>query len=61
MREAIEQYVMREESRESFKTEAEASWAAYKDTGRHLTGDEVRAWLRTWGEPDEPDLATCHH
>jgi predicted transcriptional regulator len=60
MREAIEQYVTREESRESFKAEAEASWAAYQDTGRHLTGDEVRAWLRRWGEPDEADLPTCH-
>jgi plasmid stabilization system protein ParE len=23
-------------------------WAAYKETGRHLTGQEVRTWLNTW-------------
>jgi len=38
MREAIRQYVEREEARESFKAEANASWAAYQETGRHLTG-----------------------
>jgi len=47
MHEAIAQYVKREESRESFKAEALASWAAYQETGRHLTGDEVRTWLAT--------------
>lgn len=40
------------ESRESFKQEALASWAAYKETGRHLTGQEVRTWLSTWGTND---------
>ena len=38
MREAIRQYVAREEARESFRQEALASWSAYQETGRHLTG-----------------------
>lgn len=42
MLEAIQQYVEREEARESFKQEALASWATYQETGRHLTGQEVR-------------------
>ena len=37
MLEAIQQYVEREEARESFKQEALASWASYQETGRHLT------------------------
>ena len=41
------------EARERFKQEALASWAAYKETGRHLTGQEVRTWLSTWGTNDE--------
>ena len=49
MHEAIQQYVEREEARESFKQEALASWTAYQESGRHLTGQEVRAWLNTWG------------
>jgi predicted transcriptional regulator len=53
MLEAIEQYVEREEARETFTREALASWTAYKETGRHLTLDEVSDWLETWGTADE--------
>lgn len=60
MLEAIQQYVEREEARESFKQEALASWAAYRETGRHLAGAEVRNWLKDWGAPDEKPLPECH-
>lgn len=60
MREAIEQYVEREEARESFKQEAMASWTAYQETGRHLTSQEVRTWLSTWGTDAETNLSNCH-
>lgn len=60
MREAIEQYVEREEARESFKQEALASWSAYQETGRHLTGQEVRDWLKTWGTEEEKAAPECH-
>ncbi|EGY28017.1 putative transcriptional regulator, partial [Candidatus Regiella insecticola 5.15] len=48
MREAIRDYVEREEKHENFKQEALGSWAIYQKTGRHLSGDEVRVWLQTW-------------
>ena len=60
MLEAIQQYVEREEARESFTQEALASWAAYKETGRHLSGQEVRIWLNTWGTADESAVPECH-
>lgn len=60
MLEAIQQYVDREEARESLKQEALASWEAYKETGKHLTGEEVRAWLNTWGDDDEKAMPECH-
>jgi predicted transcriptional regulator len=60
MHEAIQQYVEREEARESFKKEALASWTAYQETGRHLTGQEVRAWLNTWGTDAEAVPPECH-
>jgi predicted transcriptional regulator len=60
MLEAIQQYVQREEERESFKQEALTSWAAYQETGRHLTGKEVRTWLNTWGTEDERAVPECH-
>ncbi len=51
---AIQQYVEREDARESFKQEALDSWAVYQKTGRHLTGQEARAWLNTWGRNPLP-------
>ncbi|MFN7027217.1 MAG: CopG family ribbon-helix-helix protein [Pseudorhizobium sp.] len=60
MLEAIQQYVDREEARESFKQEALTSWEAYQETGRHLTGEEVRTWLNTWGNDDEKAIPDCH-
>jgi predicted transcriptional regulator len=60
MREAIQQYVSREEAQESFKLEALASWTAYQESGKHLTGKEVRAWLNTWGTDAETPLPPCH-
>ena len=60
MCEAIRDYVDREEAMEEFKQEALASWTAYQETGRHLSGDEIRAWLSTWGTGDESGLPECH-
>ena len=57
---AILEYVDREEARESFKQEALASWDAYQETGLHLTGQEVQAWLQTWGTAKEKELPPCH-
>jgi predicted transcriptional regulator len=60
MREAIREYVEREEARESFKEEALASWTAFQETGRHLSGDELRDWLSTWGSDAEAEAPDCH-
>lgn len=60
MREAIEQYVAHEEKRESFKQDALNAWQQYQRTGKHLTGEEARAWLNTWGTPDEKAVPGCH-
>jgi predicted transcriptional regulator len=60
MREAIREYVEREEARQSFHEEAEASWQHYQETGLHVTGKEVGAWLATWGTDDETDAPDCH-
>jgi predicted transcriptional regulator len=59
MREAIAQYVAREEARESLKQEALASWKAYQETGQHLTGNEVRTWLNNWGTEAEAEPPKC--
>ncbi len=60
MCEAIRDYIEREEAKERFKKEALASWESYKETGRHLTGQEVRDWLQTWGTNKESEMPQCH-
>ena len=60
MREAIYGYINREEAKENFKNEALNSWASYQETGRHLTGQEVRSWLNTWGTSEEKEGPECH-
>jgi predicted transcriptional regulator len=60
MHEAIRQYVEREEAREAFRQEAQTSWAAYQETGRHVTGAEARAWLNRWGSDSDAEPLECH-
>ena len=60
MREAIRDYVEREEARESFKQEALASWTAYQETGKHLGSQQTRDWLDTWGTDKETEIPECH-
>ena len=60
MKEAISQYLDREEARESFKRDALASWQEYKETGQHLTEEQVSAWLDTWGSEKEKAMPPCH-
>ncbi len=55
MREAIREYVERKEAKERFKQDALTSWAAFQETGKHLTGQEVRDWLNTWGTDKETE------
>lgn len=60
MREAIRDYIEREEMKENFKQEALESWKAYKETGRHLTNKEVGQWLASWGTEQETKTPPCH-
>ena len=45
MREAVEQYVEREEKREQLRQDALVAWAGYQTTGLHVTAEEADAWL----------------
>lgn len=60
MLEAIQQYVEREEAKESFRQEAISSWESYQETGRHLDAKEVGNWLESWGTSDEKPVPDCH-
>jgi predicted transcriptional regulator len=60
MREAITQYVDREEKREAFRQDTLKAWEEYRTTGRHATVEEVETWLASWGTDSELPTPTCH-
>ncbi|NVK43807.1 MAG: ribbon-helix-helix protein, CopG family [Oceanospirillaceae bacterium] len=60
MREAIEQYVEREEQREAFRRDTLKAWEDFQATGLHATADEVEKWLDSWGADNELPAPKCH-
>ena len=60
MREAIEQYLEREEQRERLRQETLAAWQAYEITGLHVTAEEADAWLAKLEAGEDVDPPECH-
>jgi predicted transcriptional regulator len=60
MREAIEQYVEREERREEFRRDALAAWADYQATGGHVTAAEADSWLAKLEAGEDADPPPSH-
>lgn len=60
MREAIREYVEREERRETFRQDALKAWEEFQESGLHATADEVEAWLASWGTDSELPAPRCH-
>ena len=60
MREAIEQYVDREERRASFRVSALAAWDDYQATGLHATAEEADVWLAKLEAGDDARPPECH-
>jgi predicted transcriptional regulator len=60
MREAIAQYVDREEKREAFRQDALRAWDEYQATGRHATHAEADAWLAQLEVGEYTAPPECH-
>lgn len=60
MREAIAQYVEREEKREEFRLAAIRAWDEYQQTGLHVTLEEVDAWLAKFEAGEDAEPPKCH-
>ena len=56
MRAALSKYLEEMEWRRSFVEEAEAAWEHYKETGLHVTMDEMERWAK---DPSQ-ELPKCH-
>jgi len=60
MREAIRDYLEREEKREAFKQDALRAWEEYQENGLHLTLEEADAWLEKLENGEDAELPKCH-
>ena len=60
MREAIEQYVEREEKCEQFRQDALSAWNHYQTTGLHATAEEADAWLAKLEAGKDVAPPKCH-
>lgn len=60
MREAITQYVEREEKREAFRQDTLKAWEEYRATGLHVTAVEADAWLAQLEQGKDIEPPECH-
>lgn len=60
MREAITQYVDREEKREAFRQDTLKAWEEFRTTGLHVTADEADAWLAQLEQGNDIEPPACH-
>ncbi|AYG57622.1 CopG family ribbon-helix-helix protein [Rhizobium jaguaris] len=60
LKEAVEQYVEREEKRESFRQDTLHAWEEYQKTGLHLTAEEVEEWLQQLEDGHDIEPPACH-
>jgi len=60
LREAVSQFVEREEKREAFRQAGLQAWAEYQATGHHVTQDEADAWLAKLEAGEVAPAPECH-
>jgi predicted transcriptional regulator len=60
MREAISQYVEREEKRETYRQDGIQAWNAYQANGLHVSGEEADAWLGKLEAGQDVEPPECH-
>ena len=60
MREAITQYVEREEKREAFRHDTLKAWEEYRTTGLHVMAEEADIWLSRLEQGDDIEPPPCH-
>lgn len=59
-RDAVRQYVEREEARDAFLRQARDAWQEHRQTGLQACAEEVLEWLATWGGESETAAPVCH-
>ena len=60
MKEAIQEYIKREEIHQNFIRAGEESDKHAEATGLHVTSDEVNAWVESLKSNPNAKIPTCH-
>lgn len=60
LREAVAQYLAREEKREALRQAGIRAWQDYEATGLHATQAEVDAWLAELESGNPAETPPCH-
>ena len=60
LKEAIREYIDREEARQNFINVAERSYEHYKETGLHISLDEFSAWVDDVEKKPDAPMPVCH-
>lgn len=60
MREAIAQYVEREEKREAYLRDAQNAWDDFQRTGLHISAEEADEWLTQLAAGNDVEPPECH-
>ncbi len=60
MREAITQYVEREEKREAYLRDAQNAWKEFQRTGLHITAEEADEWLAQLAAGNDVEPPECN-
>lgn len=60
MREAISQYLEREEKREQLRQDALSAWEDYQANGLHVTADEADRWLARLEAGEDAEMPKWH-
>jgi predicted transcriptional regulator len=60
VREAISQYVEREEKRDALRQDAIRAWNEYQATRLHATAEEADKWLAKLEAGHDVELPECH-
>ena len=60
LKEAIREYIDREEARQNFINVAERSYEHYKETGSHISLDEFSAWADDVEKNPGAPMPVCH-
>ncbi len=59
MREAIREYVEREEVAEKLRQDTIERWKTYQKDGKQISNEAMIAWLDTWGSDKETGRPLC--